>query len=234
MLGEFGQNTPFTTFLVKHFDSIPADLAALKGARMVVASESNFGQQIDEAKIKAFTGGDPITARLLYQNYMTFNPTGKLWLVTNDFPQVRSTSDAFWRRVRVIPFATKVAKRNVDKQLDQKLRAEFPGILAWAVRGCLAWQKLGLGTCGAVDDATKVWQEGADHFRAFTNECLIIDRNSKVSSSEMYSRYRSWCAEHGEEALSIKALKVRLIEFDLTHKRTQKGSEWRGVRFRRT
>jgi putative DNA primase/helicase len=234
MLGELGQNTPFATFLAKHFEPIPADLAALKGARMVVASESNPNQQIDEAKIKAFTGGDPITARFLYQNFFTFKPTGKLWLVTNDLPQVRSTSDAFWRRARVIPFPIKVAKRRVDKQLGEKLRAELPGILAWAVRGCLAWQKHGLGTCAAVKAATKTWREGADHLGRFVRDCLVLDGKGKISSSEMFSRYQAWCADHGEQALSIKALKVRLTEFDLTHKRVSDGSEWRGARFRRT
>lgn len=231
LLAGFGQNTPFDTFLVKAYASIPADLAALRGARMVVASESNFGQQIDEAKIKAFTGGDPITARFLHGNFFTFRPVGKLWLVTNDFPRVRSTSDAFWRRVQVISFPNKVTDDQKDTQLEEKLRAEFPGILAWAVRGCQKWLKDGLGICPAVEAGSQLWQKGADHFIRFANECLVRENGTAVSSSNLYSRYTAWCLRNGEEALSVKALHARMVEFDVTYKKTNTRREWRGIRF---
>ncbi len=142
MLGDYGVHTPTETLLSKQYDNaIPADLARLAGARMVTAIEANWNWQIDEARIKAITGGDPITARFLHQNFFEFVPEFKLWFAANDFPRVRGTDGAFWERVRVIPFRVHIPPEKRDPKLPEKLRAEWPGILAWAVRGCLKWQR---------------------------------------------------------------------------------------------
>jgi hypothetical protein len=100
----------------------------------------------DEAKIKAMTGGEPIVARFMRQNLFKFDPEFKLWLVANDRPRVRGTDDAFWRRVRVIPLDITIPSGERDPDLPNKLRAEWPGILAWVVRGCRKWQVEGLST----------------------------------------------------------------------------------------
>ena len=150
-------HTPTETLLVKQYDNtIPADLARLDGARMVTAIEANVNRHLDEAKIKAMTGGEPITARFMRQNFFQFDPEFKLWLVANDRPRVRGTDDAFWRRVRVIPLTIKIPEAERDPDLPNKLRAEWPGILAWAVRGCLKWQGEGL----AQPDAVALSHEG--------------------------------------------------------------------------
>ena len=108
MLGDYGCHTPTETLLTKQYDNnIPADLARLDGARMVTAIEANFNRHLDEAKIKAMTGGEPITARFMRQNFFSFTPEFKLWLVANDRPRVRGTDAAFWRRMRVIPLNIK-------------------------------------------------------------------------------------------------------------------------------
>ena len=144
LLGDFGLHTPTETFVAKQYDNgATADLARLAGARMVTAVEVNWSRQIDEARVKMLTGGDPITARHLYQGFFTFQPTCKLWFVANDLPGVRGTAEAFWRRVHVIPFEVIIPKDERDEGLIEKLKAEAPGILAWAVRGCLAWQRGG-------------------------------------------------------------------------------------------
>ncbi len=142
LLGEYGLQANMDSFLAKRYDNgIPTDIARLRGARVVVAAEANFDRQIDEAKIKTMTGGDPLLARFMRQNFFEFMPEFKLVLIANDFPRVRASSDAFWRRVRVIPIDRKIPAKQVDPNLMDKLRAEYPGILAWAVRGCLSWQK---------------------------------------------------------------------------------------------
>ena len=145
MLGDYGLQTPTETLLVKQYDNaIPADLARLDGARMVTATEANFNRHLDEAKIKQMTGGEPINARFMRQNWFQFEPGFKLWLVANDRPRVRGTDQAFWRRVRVIPLTTEIPLAERDLDLPSKLQVEWPGILAWAVRGCLKWQREGL------------------------------------------------------------------------------------------
>ena len=128
MLGDYGCHTPIETLLVKQYDNnIPADLARLNSARMVTAIEANFNRHLDEAKIKAMTGGEPIVARFMRQNFFDFTPEFKLWLVANDRPRVRGTDSAFWRRVRVIPLTVKIAAAERDPDLPE----QAPGGMAW-------------------------------------------------------------------------------------------------------
>jgi putative DNA primase/helicase len=163
MLGNYGVHTPIETLIVKAFDNnIPADLARLAGARMVTAIETSYNRPLDEAKIKGLTGGEPITARFMRQNYFEFQPECKIWFVGNDFPRVRATADAFWRRVHVISFPVELQPDELDRDLPTKLEQEWPGILAWAVRGCLDWQQNGLAPPpGVVKAVTSVIGYGA-------------------------------------------------------------------------
>jgi putative DNA primase/helicase len=234
MLGDYGLHTGTETLLVKQYDNnIPADLARLTGARMVTAIEANVNRHLDEAKIKAMTGGEPITARFMRQDFFQFNPEFKLWLVANDQPRVRGTDTAFWRRVRVIPLTVKIPADEIDDNLSSKLRAEWPGILAWAVRGCLKWQKHRLRAPTVVRAATEGWHEEMDHLKRFVAEQLIISPGPNVSASEVYDRYKKWCVERGEHPLIIQHFTPKLKEsHDFTHKRIKGHSWWRGFRFR--
>jgi putative DNA primase/helicase len=236
MLGDYGRHTPNETLLAKIYENaIPADLARLEGARMVVAMESNFNRQLDEAKIKAMTGGEPITARLLYKNFTEFTPQFKFWFVANDRPHVRATDDAIWSRIRVIPLNVKIAPDEVDPDLPRKLRTELPGILNWAIRGCQRWQREGLGEPAAVKEASAGWREAVNHVRRFVMETLVTGcgRDAVVPAGELHGAFMQWCARHGERSMSAAALKVKLEEsFDLTHARSKHGSEWRGVRWK--
>jgi putative DNA primase/helicase len=236
MLGDYGTHTPTETLLTKNYDNaIPADLARLEGKRMVTAVESNVNRQLDEAKIKAMTGGDPITARHLYKNFTEFSPLFKLWLVANDRPHVRATADAMWRRIRVIPLNVKIPANEVDPNLPDKLKAEWPGILCWALEGCRKWRQEGLAEPESVKAASADWRKSVDHVRRFVTETLITgcDLNEAVPAGELHSRFKAWCAHKSERPLSPDKLKARLAEtFDLTHARTKHGSEWRGVRWK--
>ena len=234
MLGDYGVHTPTETLVVKQYDNaIPADLARLAGARMVTAIEANFNRQLNEARIKGMTGGDPITARLLYSNYSEFTPEFKLWLTANDRPRVRETDDAFWRRVRVIPFEVEIPNHERDGDLPNKLKAEWPGILNWAVRGCRKWQREGLAEPSTVRQATADWRKAADHLTRFVREALILDPEGAVSALTLFNHYKGWCAKNGERPMSTKAIKTGLgNSFDVKHKRTKVGSQWLGVTLR--
>ena len=226
MLGDYGLHTPTETLLVKQYDNaIPADLARLDGARMVTAIEANYNRHLDEAKIKAMTGGEPIVARFMRQDFFPFDPEFKLWLVANDQPRVRGTDEAFWRRVRVIPLTIKIPEAERDPDLPTKLRAEWPGILAWAVRGCLKWQREGLGQPGVVASATKGWQQQMDHLKNFIAEEVEIAPGFKIAASRLFDRYQKWCRQHGEQSLIVQDFKAKLQEsLDFTHTRI-KGQE---------
>jgi putative DNA primase/helicase len=236
MLGDYAAHTPTETLLTKTYDNaIPADLARLEGKRMVTAVESNVGRQLDEAKIKGMTGGEPITARHLYKNFSEFVPQFKLWVVTNYLPHVRATDAAIWRRIRVIPLNQEIPTDEVDPDLPDKLMDELPGILSWAIRGTLAWQQDGLGEPESVVAASAGWRKAVDHVRRFASETLIAGcaPTEVIPAGEMYSRFKSWCNKNGEWSISSGQFKARLEEMlDITHVRTKHGSEWRGVRWK--
>lgn len=158
------------------------------GSRMVVSSETTAGRRIDEALVKDITGDDVITARFLNKEFLEFKPTFKLWISGNYKPIIKGNDDGIWRRLRIIPFTVRFYSPSdidydangpqADSQLAQKLEAELPGILAWAVRGYLAWQQQGLGMPRAVQDATQKYREEMDVVGAFLEENCIQQSNS--------------------------------------------------------
>ena len=142
LLGPYGTQAEMSTFLHKDRETVRNDLADLAGMRLVCAIESDEGKRLAEALIKQLTGGtDMIKARFLFEEYFEYRPQFKVFLATNHKPKVNPADDALWERVKLIPFEVQIPPDQRDKKLEAKLRDELPGILAWAVRGCLAWQK---------------------------------------------------------------------------------------------
>lgn len=233
LIGDYGVHTPTETLLSKQYDNgIPADLARMVGSRMVTAIEANWDRHIDEARIKAMTGGEPITARFMRQNFFEFQPEFKLWFVANDFPNVRGSAEAFWERVRVIPFTVQIPRPERDLSLGAKLRAEASGILNWALRGCLEYQTGGLVAPAGVRQAGSSWKKNADHVRKFADAQLIREDGHILSASSLHGFYEAWCREHGETPLSTAGLKKHLLSYDFLHKEKNTGSFWLGVKLR--
>lgn len=234
MMGDYGRHTPTETLMTKQYDNaISNDQARLAGVRMVTAVETNFNRQLDEAKIKAMTGGEKITARFMRAEFFEFTPTFKLWLVANDRPRVRGTDTALWRRIRVIPFDAVIPENQQNKNLPAQLREEWPGILSWAVRGCIDWQKNGLKPPEAILTASQDWAKAADHLKRFVTETLIEGQGNRIPAAALYGNYETWCRSTGETALSTSKFKQALITaHNVTHKRTKKGSSWIDVKYR--
>jgi putative DNA primase/helicase len=235
LLGDYARTTPTQTLLAKFFTStISNDLARLAGARMVSAIESNPNTQLDEALIKQMTGGDRITARFLYAENFEYTPEFKLWFVANHPPRLRSTDDALWRRIHVLPFEVAIPKEQVDGNLLVELRTELPGILNWAVRGCRRWQRDGLQVPERVLAATKLYRKEVDHARKFRQECVESDDNAVTPSKILYDRYERWCSKNGERQVSKVALAKRLSEAGFVHTRLPGSGAraWRGVKLR--
>ncbi|HXH21600.1 MAG TPA: phage/plasmid primase, P4 family [Dehalococcoidia bacterium] len=131
LAGDYAFNAPFSTFELQNRTTIPNDVAPLASKRLVTAAETNDGTRLNEARLKALTGGDPISARFLHREYFSFIPEAKYWLAVNYRPRVDDLSYGFWRRVRLVPF-TCTFIGNQDKHLAAKLVRELPGILAWS------------------------------------------------------------------------------------------------------
>jgi putative DNA primase/helicase len=144
LLKDYARQTATETLLVQRGDGPRNDLARLQGARFVYASEAEGGRRLAEALVKQLTGGDTLTARFLYGEHFEFQPMFKLWLAVNHKPVVQGTDHAIWRRIRLLPFIVTIPVAEQDKRLAEKLQSELPGILRWAVEGCLAWQQEGL------------------------------------------------------------------------------------------
>jgi putative DNA primase/helicase len=204
-LGDYAKTADFGTFLKGHAVGKPrADIARLRGARMVVSIEVDEGSHLAEALIKMLTGGDTITARALYQDSFEFRPAFKLWLAANAAPRVSDREKAIWERIRRIPFTCEVPGEKRDPLVKERLRDPDiggPAILAWAVRGCLAWQREGLGTCAAVERSTDDYRQEMHPLHDFVDACCVLAPAAWASSSHLRAAYETWAAESGAREL---------------------------------
>lgn len=214
VIGEYAYDAPFSTFELATRSAIPNDLAALDGKRFVTSSETTEGARFNEARIKALTGCDSVTARFLHAEWFTFQPVGKFFLAVNSRPRVHDDSYGFWRRVRLIPFNRQFMGTSDDKELISKLIAEAPGILAWMVKGCLSWQKEGIDpTPECIAIATREYEADSDPLSEFILSECALSPNMQIQSRELYKSYQSWATEQGmkdKEILTLTAFGRRM------------------------
>jgi putative DNA primase/helicase len=230
ILGDYAVNLPFSALEIQNRNS--NDLVHLVGARLATAAETNEGVRLNEARIKVLSGGDPITARKLYHESFTFISTQKLVLAFNHKPTIADDSEGMWRRLHPLPFNRQFKSEEQDKSLGDALRAESPGILAWAVRGCQDWlREEDLATPAIVREATATYRAESDHLGQFLDDCCIIDPGGYVTSQALWTRYHSWATENEVDAISRRTFKERLERRAFRRDRTgQTGTRiWRGL-----
>ncbi len=232
ILGSYAHDLPFSAFELAGRAVISNDLAGLVSKRFVTAAETNESVRLNEGRVKALTGGDRCTARFLYREYFSFDPTAKFWLAFNHKPQVTDDSHGFWRRIRLIPFLAQFSGSECDKGLVAKLKGEASGILAWAVKGSLLWQQQGLGVPHSIDVATRAYREESDPLGEFLDERYDICADAFVESSILRRDYENWATENGDTFLNSRALSNRLrargfVNDRLGHNRVR---VWRGLR----
>jgi P4 family phage/plasmid primase-like protien len=204
LLGDYAKNAPMSTFTVTKIEQHPTDIAGLRGARLVTSVETEDGSRWAESKIKALTGGDPISARFMRQDFFTFTPEFKLVIAGNHKPSLRSVDEAIRRRLNLVPFTVTIPAEERDPNLPEKLRAEFPGILSWAIEGCLAWQQHGLNPPAVVLNATAEYLAAEDALGLWLEERCTIDRRAWTSSGSLFADWTAWCERSGERAGSKK------------------------------
>ena len=191
VLGDYATTIAFSALEMKRSD-IPSDIAGLQNLRFVMASEIKEGQRFNEARIKALTGGDVISARHLYGEWFSFKPMAKFFLAVNHKPTVADDSYGFWRRIRLVPFEQSFIGPSRVPDLQQRLLAERDGILQWAIRGCLAWRRDGLTFPDAVGRASVEYQEESDPLSEFLAECCAVDADAECKAGVAYSTYAKW------------------------------------------
>lgn len=187
-----------------------SDLMALRGKRVVWASETDEGRRLDAGRVKWLVGGDTLVGRAPFaKREITFKPTHTLLLLTNHRPKVAPSDFALWQRVHLIPFTLSFVdephqanERKRDPYLIERLRAESSGILAWLVRGCLAWQREGLRPPDTVKAATEDYRRDEDLLGHFISECCLLSEAASVKAGQLYKAYQSWCEEMGHRPIS--------------------------------
>ncbi len=229
LLGEYGRPVDPELLMAHTGEVHPTIRADLMGARLAVAIETEEGRRLNETLTKWLTGGDKLKARFMRQDFFEFEPTHKIWVATNHKPVIRGTDHAIWRRIRLIPFNVTIPAEEQDTRLPEKLREELPGILAWAVRGCLEWQKHGLGVPEEVKNATEGYRAEMDIIAQFLEEACIIDPVAKARASDLYRSYTTWCEENGEHPLSQKNFGMRLTERGFRREVSNSVRWWRGI-----
>ncbi|WP_374298139.1 phage/plasmid primase, P4 family, partial [Sphingomonas sp.] len=198
ILGDYATNAPMDTFMEARGDRHPTDLAGLRGARFVASVETEQGRRWNESKVKAITGGDKVSARFMRQDFFEYTPQFKLVIAGNHKPAIRNVDEAMKRRMHLIPFTVTIPPDRRDPALTEKLLAERDGILAWALAGCLQWQRAGLQPPASVVSATEEYFEAEDALGRWMDErCVRTDR-AKSLTAELFNDWKAWAEAAGE------------------------------------
>ena len=198
ILGDYAANAPMDTFMESRTDRHPTDLASLRGARLVSSIEVEKGKRWAEAKIKSLTGGDKISARFMRQDFFEYRPQFKLLIAGNHKPAIRDVDEAMRRRLHLVPFIVTIPPERRDQGLSEKLLAERDGILAWAVRGCLEWQRIGLNPPTSVISATEEYFESQDALGRWMEEECTTNPNDFAGTEELFNSWKQWAERWGE------------------------------------
>jgi putative DNA primase/helicase len=202
VMGEYAIAAAMDTFTASNGDKHPTDLAMLRGARMVMVSETEEGRAWAESRMKSLTGGDKIQARFMRQDFFEYMPQFKLTIIGNHKPILKNVDDAAKRRINMVPFLFKPPV--VDFKLDKKLQEEGPGILRWMIEGCLDWQKNGLIRPPVVINATAEYFSEQDTLSAWIEDCCKSVGYGGTESSALFANWQKWTLKAGEEPGSQK------------------------------
>lgn len=230
LIGDYGQTAPESLFMKDRNQSATNDVARLAGCRMAIAAELEEGAAFAESRIKSLTGGDTITARFLHQEFFDFRPTHHFWISGNHKPSVKGCDLGIWRRIRLIPFTIRIADEAKDPNLADKLARELPGILNWALEGCLRWQSEGLKTPQCVKLATEEYRIEEDVIGQFLADCTDDERDSRTLISSLYESYQGWAIKGGMKyPLTARILNKKLEERGIQRIKSDGGRYWKGI-----
>ncbi len=233
VIGDYAHKTRSETLLESRYapgrGAADADTMAFRGKRIIWASETGDGRSLSVARIKELAGGDTLNARVPYgKRVVEFTPTHLLILLTNMLPNVPANDEAFWHRIHAVPFQMtfvenprKPNEKTVDRNLFERLKEEAPGILAWLVRGCIAWQREGLNPPSSVICATASYRQDMDDLAQFIAECCVVLQTAVVQVGSFYTAYSEWCRLNSVNPATLKKVSRRMV--DLGYRRDDSG-----------
>ena len=195
LFGDYTDDMPYSTLERSERGSgIPNDVAKLVGKRFITCAEVNEFN-LNEARLKALTGRDPMTARFLNHEFFTFIPVCKIWIATNHKPKIVGQDDGIWRRIHLIPFTQKFEGRE-NKQLKDQLRGELPGILNWIIAGAVSWLRDGLNPPEAVKVATAAYRQESNPIAPFIDACCVTGQALQMQAALAFKVYERFCHDH--------------------------------------
>ena len=232
LLGDYATVAPMDMFMATSGERHPTDMAGLRGARIVTSIETEQGSRWAESKLKALTGGDRITARFMRQDFFEFTPQFKLLVAGNHKPAIRNVDEAMRRRLHMVPFTVTIPPARRDKRLPERLLAERDGILAWAIEGCLEWQRVGLRPPATVLAATDEYFEAEDALGRWIEECCERGSQHSEATAALYASWKAWAEASGEFVGSIKRFSQTLSARGFSPHRTSAQRCFIGLRLR--
>lgn len=225
LFGDYARRAPASLFLSSKFEQHSTGLAGLQGARLVVGSELPKGKSWDEATIKDLTGGDKLTARLMKQDYLDFDPQLTLFIAGNNMPSFAGIDEAIRARVVLVPFTVTIPLEKRDKELPDKLRAEGPAILRWAIDGALQWQQRGLDVPATITAASNAYFHDEDILGQFLEDETDTDIDTFVTNSALHKRFGQWCEQQGLQPWTQRTLQkeMKSRKYASTRRNTGRG-----------
>jgi putative DNA primase/helicase len=234
IMNDYAVTAPMETFTSGQFDRHPTELAMMRGARLVTATETEEGRPWAEAKVKQLTGGDPVSARVMRGDFFTYRPQFKLMFAGNHLPVLHNIDNSYLRRFRTLPFSVKPA--SPDPHLFERLKEEWPQILRWMIDGCVAWQTEGLPVSRVVSDATTAYFSGQDAVSNWLDEACEIGgctfRDGSMSSA-LFGSWNEYAKSVGENARTNKWLSSDLERRGFIKRSTNRGVVFDAIRLRK-
>jgi putative DNA primase/helicase len=229
IFGTYACVAPMEMFLASHVDRHPAEIAKLRGIRLVIAQEIQKGRRWDEAKIKNLTGGEKLTARYMRGEWFDFRPTHKLILVGNCKPSLTNVDEAIRRRFLLVPFTVQIPPAERDPQLAAKLEPEWPAIIRWMVDGTLKWRETGLMIPKTVRDATDEYLADQDAIAQWLRECVETYPDAFVKTAELFASWRTWAERRNLAAGTVTAFAESLTDKGCQKKNMTYGRGFKGI-----
>lgn len=231
ILGNYAATSPMETFTESRHDRHPTELAMLEGARLVVAQETEQRKRWAQSRIKALTGGDPVTARYMRQDFFSFVPKFKLLIAGNTKPKLDTVDEAMRRRFHVIPLTVQIAAEKRDPNLAETLQLEWPGILKWAIEGAIQYQEIGLAPPPSVAEATASYLESQDVFADWLSSECEFSPDYCSNPKSLFNSWKRFAEDSGGRPGRLSEFGERMQANGFTQARTEKrGRHWRGIR----
>lgn len=225
IFGDYAVVAPMDLFMASKNERHPTEIAKLRGARLVVAQETEKGRHWDAVKIKMLTSEDKLTGRFMRQNFFDFEPTHKLIISGNHKPKLRTVDEGMRRRLLLVPFTVTIPPEERDTHFADKLKPEYPAILRWIADGCMEWQSDGLQVPDIVRQASDEYFEEQDTLGLWLEAWAIRSVSAFTPSAKLFETWKAWCEKGNHYVGTQQSFSEDLIDhgFKRHKQRGQRG-----------